>query len=112
MQIHNICFRWSPGYTGTEGNETADRMADLMASQLPHDEGPASQPTISGISSISRSMRDEARDAWWLTNSTKMSRACKQWGTSYRLHPIPEPTLTRPTLHRLLAIRTTHGDFS
>ena len=31
MQTHDVKIRWAPGHTGIEGNEAADRLADLGA---------------------------------------------------------------------------------
>src|SRR5258706_5128710 len=33
MQTHNIGIKWAPWHTGIEGNEAADKLADLDASQ-------------------------------------------------------------------------------
>ncbi|RAL64559.1 hypothetical protein DID88_001595 [Monilinia fructigena] len=52
MQVYNIRIKWSPGHTGIEGNEAADRLADTGAHTPDCDPGPASLPTISGIGSI------------------------------------------------------------
>ena len=48
MQTHDVKIRWAPGHTGIEGNEAADRLADLGAQQ-DWDTGLASEPTVSGI---------------------------------------------------------------
>jgi hypothetical protein len=35
-----------------------------------------------------------------------------KWNLTYEVKPLPELDLPRATLHRLLAIRLSHGDFS
>jgi ribonuclease HI len=112
MQTHDIHYKWSPGHSGIEGNEVADRMADKGAKQTPPDRGPESKPTISGISSIARTLRKQAKDDWWHQKSSKLSQAYKQWEPLYEVKPLRELSLPRPILHRYLAIRTTHGDFA
>jgi len=111
MQTHNIKVKWAPGHTGIEGNEAADKLADLGASQQ-CDTGLASKPTMSGIRSIFRTLRREAQSSWWARCSTKLSPQYRKWDLDYRVTPPPELELPRSTLHRLLAIRSTHGDFS
>ena len=45
-------------------------------------------------------------------DSTKLSAQYTKWKLDYWVKPLPELDLPRSTLHRLLAIRSTHGDFS
>ena len=112
MQTHDVQIRWAPGHTRIMGNETADKLADIGAKQPHWDSGPASEPTVSGIRSIFRKIRREAQCSWWALRSAKLSRHYKKWGLDYWVKPLPELDLTRATLHRLLAIRSSHGDFS
>jgi RNase H len=111
MQTHDVRVRWAPGHTGIEGNEAADKLADLGARKDKWDAGPASEPTISGIRSTFRTLRREAQRSWWTSCSTKLSRWYKKWGLEYQVKLPPELNLPRATLHRLLAIRSSHGDF-
>jgi hypothetical protein len=111
MYTHDIRIKWAPGHTGIEGNEAADKLADLGACQQ-CDTGPASQPTVSGIRSIFRQLRREAQSSWWAKSSTKLSAQYKKWKLDYWVKPLPELELPRSTLHHLLALRSTHGDFS
>lgn len=112
MQTYNVKIRWAPGHTGIEGNEAADRLADLGAAVEHWDSGLASEPTVSGIRSIFRSLRRETQCSWWTKRATKLSTWYRKWGLSYAVKPLPELDLPRSTLHRLLALRTSHGDFS
>jgi hypothetical protein len=103
-----VRIRWAPGHTGIEGNEAADKLADQGALQ---DWDADSKPTVSGIKSIFRDLRRQAQSSWWAKCHTKLSTQYKKWGLDYRVRPLPELDLKRSTLHRLLAIRTAHGDF-
>jgi ribonuclease HI len=111
MQTHDIRIKWSPGHTGIKGNEAADRLADSGA-LLERDDGPAAQPTVSGIRSVYRTLRREAQCSWWEKRRTKLSAWYKKWGLEYWVKPLPELDLSRPALHRFLALRSSHGDFS
>lgn len=112
MDTHNIGVRWSPGHTGIEGNEAADKLADIGAFQPPPTTGYASLPTISGLGTINRKHRSEAQQAWWDRRSTNLSTQYKRWNPTYSVQKLPELSLPRHILHRHIAIRTTHGDFS
>ena len=72
----------------------------------------ASGPTISGIRSIAKSKLQSVKMDWWTMKREKLSRWYRDWGLSYDTKAPPELTLPRPTLQRLLAIRSSHGDFA
>jgi hypothetical protein len=72
----------------------------------------ASEPTVSGIRSVFYVLRKEAQLSWWAQSSTKLSNEYKKWNLEYRVTPLPELDLPRATFHRLLSIRSSHGDFS
>src|SRR5438045_3523151 len=111
MQTHDVRIQWAPGHTGIEGNEATDRLADLGAQQ-DWDTGMASEPTVSGIRSIYRDLWRQAQHSWWAKCSTKLSAWYKKWHLEYRVRPLPELDLPQATLHCLLALRSSHGDFS
>ncbi|KAG0155023.1 hypothetical protein PDIDSM_596 [Penicillium digitatum] len=69
------------------------------------------EPTISGIRSIFRELRNEARLRWWDTVSQKLSQWYRRWSDTYEIDSLPELELRRPALHRWLALRSSHGDF-
>ena len=112
MLTHNVGIKWSPGHTGIKGNEAADRLADQGAMEPLWDSGLASEPTITGIRTIARSLRNQARMDWWERCSSKLSSWYKNWDTTYTVKPLPELSLPRPILHRFLALRSAHGDFA
>jgi ribonuclease HI len=112
MAIHDISIRWSPGHTGIEGNEAADGLANQGARKPQWDKGPSSQPTISGIRSIYRELRNHALAEWWETQETTLSLHYRYWALPYNTRPSKELDLPRSTLQRLLAARTSHGDFA
>ena len=85
MQTHDVRVRWAPGHTGIEGNEAADKLADLGAMTEDWDTGLASEPTVSGIRSIFRNLRRDAQCSWWTERSTKLSRWYKKWGLDYQV---------------------------
>jgi hypothetical protein len=97
---------------GIEGNEAADKLANLSALQQQWDTGLASEPTICGIRSMYRDLRREAQCSWWEKCSAKLSVWYKKWGLENKVKPLPELELPRSALHRLLAIRSSYGDFS
>ncbi|RAL59055.1 hypothetical protein DID88_008973, partial [Monilinia fructigena] len=59
MQVYNIRIKWSPGHTGIEGNEAADRWRTPEHTRPTANPGPASLPTISDCS-IFRDLRSGA----------------------------------------------------
>lgn len=77
------------------------------------DPGQTSQPTISGIRSTARALTKEAGTDWWHRNRVTLSGAYRKWDLEYSISEPRELRLVaRQTLHRLLALRTTHGDFA
>ncbi|CZS92438.1 uncharacterized protein RAG0_02957 [Rhynchosporium agropyri] len=112
MAVYDISVRWSPGHTGIEGNEAADGYADVGCREPRWDGGPAGQPTVSGIRSVYRELRDAALRDWWHTQEETLSTWYSSWGLTYTTKPHKELDLPRPTLQRLLAAWTSHGDFA
>lgn len=112
MEIHDIRTKWSPGHTDIEGNEAADKQANDGALLPQWDAGLASEPTVSGIRTLARKQVSQAQATWWGIASRKLSRWYNGWKLPYTIKELPELSLPRPILHRLLAIRTNHGDFS
>ena len=64
MQIYDVGVRWAPSHTGIEGNEAADKLANLGAGAELWDAAIALEPTVSGVRSIIRNLRREARYSW------------------------------------------------
>lgn len=109
----NVTIRWAPGHTDIEGNEAADRLADAEAKQPSDPFGLAAQPTVSGIRTIRKAALATTSTAWWSRAKRKLSKWYAQWKLPYQpTRPPLELGLTRPTLAKLLAIRTSHGDFA
>ncbi|RAL66803.1 hypothetical protein DID88_007586 [Monilinia fructigena] len=108
---HAVNIRWSPGHQGITGNEAADSLADAGAKSDIVDPGPTAQPTISGIGSIARSLAHNVTSGWWRKNEPTLSGGYRKWQLDYALKEPTELKLSRPTLHRLLALRSRHGDF-
>lgn len=113
MEVFNIGVKWSPGHSGIEGNEAADTLADQEAHNPTAPFGEAAEPTVSGLRSDMRTLCRVAEGRWWGTHSTKLSRWYKQWQLPYKPYKAPDQLdLDRPVLAKLLAIRTSHGDFA
>ncbi len=97
-----------------KGNEEADalagRAADPYSPQWTEDPL-ALQPTVCGIRSIAQSLKKAAMSSWWAAVEPKLSGRYRKWALPYEVKPLKELDLPRSTLHRLLAIRTGHGDF-
>ncbi|RAL65763.1 hypothetical protein DID88_005428 [Monilinia fructigena] len=108
---HAVNIRWSPGHQGITGNEAADSLADAGAKSDIVDPGPTAQPTISGIGSIARSLAHNVTSGWWRKNEPTLSGGYRKWQLDYALKEPMELKLSRPTLHRLLALRSRHSDF-
>ena len=113
METHSISIKWAPGHLGIEGNEAADRLADLEARQPSCPTGKAATPTLSGIKTIARKSLRSTREDWWSSKKDKLSKWYKSWNLGYfpRSRPV-ELDLPRVTLFRLLSIRSMHGDFA
>ena len=54
METHDVSIKWAPGHLGIEGNEAADRLADLEAYYPPLPTRKAAMPTLLGIKSVAR----------------------------------------------------------
>jgi len=102
-----IEVRWVPGHKGIKGNEIADELAKLGAT-----EGEIANPGIATLAHSKKMIKAQARkefSAWWAENKPEYYQA-------YRLRASLKPSeelreLDRRTLHYLLAARTGHGDF-
>ena len=113
METHDVSIKWAPGHSGIEGNEIADRLADLEASHPSYPTGKAAMPTLSGIKSIARTTLHHTQRVWWSKNRDKLSEWYKRWDLGYSPRSGPaELDLPRASLARLLSIRSMHGDFS
>jgi hypothetical protein len=114
MVSRDIRIKWSPGHMKIEGNEEADALAGNAAdpeNPKPCNDPLSQQPTICGLRSEARKLKRGAAAAWWASVEPKLSTNYRKWGLNYKVHLPKELELPRPILHRLLALRTGHGDF-
>ena len=70
-------------------------------------------PTAYGVKSLARKITRDLRKNWWSRVSLDLSERYRSWGLMYHIRcPRELDVLTRPALHRYLAVRTGHGDFA
>ncbi|KAF1924148.1 uncharacterized protein M421DRAFT_8983 [Didymella exigua CBS 183.55] len=74
METHDVSIKWAPGHLGIEGNEAADRLANLEAQHPSPPTGIAAMPTLSGIKTIARKMLQHTQQTWWSNKKTKLSK--------------------------------------
>ncbi|ESZ92982.1 hypothetical protein SBOR_6648 [Sclerotinia borealis F-4128] len=112
IETRDINIRWSSGYIGIEGNEQADRLADLGAKSGRVSEDNCAHPTISDIGSIACLSKRNTTYNWWCIAKNSLSATYSKWELEYSIKEPPELTLPRGIFHRLLAMCIGHGDFS
>ena len=113
METHDVSIKWAPGHLGIEGNEAADRLANLEAQHPSPPTGKAAMPTLSGIKTMARKTLRRTQQTWWSEKKTKLSKWYKSWDLDYAPRSSPkELDLPRDVLARMLSIRTRHGDFA
>ena len=108
---HDIRVKWCPGHCNITGNELADKLAKTGARLKDVDKD--CTPTAYGVKSLARKMTRDLRKNWWSQAELDLSERYRSWGLMYHIRcPKELDVLTRPALHRYLAIRTGHGDFA
>jgi hypothetical protein len=113
METHDVSIRWAPGHSDIEGNEAADKLANLEASQPSLPTGKAAMPTLSGIKTTARQLLISTQQKWWLDKRRTLSKWYKGWKLDYApRRSLAELDLPRAILAKLLSIRSSHGDFA
>ena len=108
---HDVRVKWCPGHCDIPGNELADQLAK-EGTKL-HEPDQDCTPTLYGIKSIGRKHMAAKRESWWEGAKLRLSRRYNDWNLGYKIRSPEElHVLSRPELHRYLAIRTGHGDFA
>jgi ribonuclease HI len=65
METHHVSIKWAPGHLDIEGNETADRLANLEAHHPSLPAGKAAMLTLSGIKTVARKALRSTQQIWW-----------------------------------------------
>lgn len=113
MALDNITIRWSPGHCGIEGNELADKLADEAAAEDLAPTGAAAEPTVSGLKSDVRRLNRLAELDWWTPRALLLNSWYRSWLLDYNPRKAPkELSLSRPSLAKIIAMRTRHGHFA
>ena len=108
---HDVRVKWCPGHCDIPGNELADQLAK-EGTKL-HEPDRDCTPTLYDIKSIARKHMAAKRESWWEAAKLRLSRRYNDWNLGYKIRSLEElHVLSRPELHRYLAIRTGHGDFA
>ena len=74
IETHDVSIRWAPGHSNIEGNEAADKLANLEASQPSLPTGNAAMPTLLGIKTTARQLLISTQQKWWLDKRRTLSK--------------------------------------
>jgi ribonuclease HI len=64
METHDVSIRWALGHYDIEGNEAADKLANLEASQPSLPTGKAAMPTLPGIRTTALQLLLSTQQIW------------------------------------------------
>ncbi|RYC55822.1 hypothetical protein CHU98_g10381 [Xylaria longipes] len=104
MEVHT---HWTPGHENIEGNEMADKLAK-EGSKLPIPEGAIA--TLAGVKRLAKQTAKKRFADWW---AERIPAAYAAIGLSASLKcPEELQGASRQDIHRILAARSGHGDFS
>ena len=105
-QGRDVYPRWCPGHMGIPGNEAADAQAK-RGCLLPRP--PRAQPSLAFVRREARQWAETNFAHWW---SLHRHPSYERWEIKPTLKAPQTLYNTRSDLHRLLAIRSGHGDFA
>ncbi|CCE34857.1 uncharacterized protein CPUR_08796 [Claviceps purpurea 20.1] len=110
-EVFDIRVKWAPGHCGVEGNERADFLAKMGAREGPRDSRPG-DTTVAGIRALARQQYRGFVENVWARQCRDLSKRYRDLSPIYRLREEDDHGLPRSVAHRLLAIKTGHGDFA
>ncbi|XP_044717978.1 RNase H domain-containing protein [Hirsutella rhossiliensis] len=102
----DVQIRWIPGHANIPSNDEADGLAKAGCLQP---EPPGAMPSLAHLRRLARQQPKDAFHTWWAVEAPVSYRPLDLEATTSC--PL-ELTLSRATLHNLLAARSRHGDFS
>jgi ribonuclease HI len=110
-QHRQVKVKWCPGHMGIPGNEQAD---ELAKAGLTAAADPRAGPTMASMGALRRTKYQDVCENDWHKTQGSLSQRYKSWSLDYSLRCPPEleAQLPRGIHHRLLALRTGHGDFA
>lgn len=108
METYNVQVKWVPGHCKVEGNKRADKLAKEGVKRPQY---LCAGPTVAGIRAMARIRLQTFEVEKWRLILSKLSRQYRAWELDLTQGCPAELYLSRKELHRLLTIRTRHGDF-
>lgn len=110
MDKYEVSVRWSPGHMGIDGNELADKHADLAVKKGPLD--PESTPTAAGIKAKAREAVRSITRAWKADRQKTLPIAYTAFRIPYNPGTCPIALkLPRRVLGWYVSALSTHGDY-
>jgi ribonuclease HI len=110
-QHRQVKVKWCPGHMDIPRNEQAD---ELVKAGLTAAADPRAGPTMASMGALRRTKYQDVCENDWHKTQGSLSQRYKSWSLdcSLKCPPELEAQLPRGIHHKLLALRTGHGDFA